>query len=253
MPDGNVGAWARELEGVDAVVNLAGEGIADRRWSDSRKKVLESSRILPTRSLATAVVGMARPPATFVNASAVGYYGPHGNENVTEQTPAGSDFLGQLCAAWEREAAPITAVSRLVLIRTGIVLHPDGGALRSMLLPFRLGLGGPMGSGTQFIPWIHRADWVELVVSLLGRSETRGAVNLTAPTPVDNAHFTRALGQALRRPAIMPLPAFALRLALGEMADALLTGQRAIPVRATELGFAFRFATVENALRDLLQ
>ena len=250
--DGKIGPWAAALNGADAVVNLAGEGIADKRWNEARKQALADSRVLATRSLVAAIQQMTAPPAVLVNGSAVGYYGPHGAEVVTEATPPGSDFLSDLCVAWEREAEQASTRTRVVAVRTGLVLHPDGGALGGMLTPFRLGVGGPLGSGDQFMPWIHLDDWVSLVVWLIASPHARGAFNATAPVPVTNRDFTRALGRAVHRPAFIPVPAFALRILLGEFADSLLTGQRAIPARAEEQGFTFRFTSVDDALRQLL-
>jgi uncharacterized protein (TIGR01777 family) len=251
-PDGTVGPWAAALAGADAIVNLAGEGIADKRWNDERKRALRDSRTLPTRSLVLAIQQMGTPPAVFVNGSAVGYYGPHGDDVVTESTPPGSDFLSTLCVAWEAEAEQASTLTRVALVRTGLVLHPDGGALGGMLPPFRLGVGGPLGTGAQFMPWIHRDDWVALVVWLIANATARGAFNGSAPLPVTNREFTRALGKALHRPAFMPVPPFALRILLGEFADSLLAGQRAIPSRAVEQGFTFRFADLDAALTHLL-
>lgn len=258
LPTGNgkpvqAGTWMDALDGTDAVVNLAGEGIADRRWTDERKRTLRTSRLLPTRSLVAAIRSATRPPAVFVSASAVGYYGPHASELVTESTPPGSDFLATLCVEWEHEAQQASGTSRVVRIRSGLVLHPDGGALRKMLLPFRLGIGGAFGSGTQYLPWIHLEDWIELVLWTLTHGNADGSFNATAPVPVTNAEFTRALGRALRRPTIMRVPAAALRLVLGEIAESLLTGQRAIPARAEAMGFQFRFREIEPALLDLLR
>jgi uncharacterized protein len=245
--------WAHALDGIDVVVNLAGEGIADRRWSEERKRALRASRLLPTRSLVTTIRSVARPPAVFISGSAVGYYGPQGNELVTESTPPGTDFLARLSVEWEQEAERASATTRVVRIRTGLVLHPDGGVLSKMLLPFRLGVGGPFGSGTQYMPWIHLDDWVALVLWVMTRSDADGAFNATAPTPVTNAEFTGALGRTLGRPTFMRVPAVALRLLLGELAESLLTGQRAIPERAEGMGFQFRFREIGPALRDLLR
>ena len=252
QPDGTAGPWADALRGVDAVVNLAGEGIADARWSAARKKALRESRLYSTRSLVAAMQRVANPPPVFVSASGIGYYGDRGDEIVTEGTPAGSDFLANLCVEWEREAEQASTVTRVAILRSGLVLHRSGGALARMLLPFRLGLGGRLGSGGQYLPWIHLDDWTRLVEWSLTTSAARGAFNITAPAPATNARFTRALGQALNRPTVIPVPAFALRLALGELADTLLTGQRAIPARAEQMGFGFRFPEIEAALRDLL-
>lgn len=251
-PDGASGSWAQALDRVDAVVSLSGEGIADRRWSAARKQALKASRLLPTRSLVAAFGQVSRPPAVFISGSAVGYYGARGDEIVTEAEPPGSDFLCTLCVEWEAEAARASTITRVVLLRTAPVLHPDGGALGKMLLPFRMGVGGPLGSGTQFMPWIHLADWVDFIVWLVNTGGAHGAFNVTAPVPVTNADFSRTLGKVLHRPAVVPVPAFGLRLLIGELADSLLTGQRAVPARAEEAGFQFRFRELEPALRDLL-
>jgi uncharacterized protein (TIGR01777 family) len=250
-PDGTAGSWAAALDGAEAVVNLSGEGIAEARWSAPRKSALRNSRLLSTRSIVTAIGGLATPP-TLLNASGVGYYGDRGGELVTEETPAGHDFLANLCVEWEAAAEQAAVFTRVVLLRNGLVMHPSGGALKKMLLPFRLGAGGPLGSGAQYLPWIHLGDWVEMVAWLIQQPAARGAFNVTAPSPATNADFTRALGRAVNRPAFIPVPAFALRVALGELADTLLTGQRAVPARATAAGFAFRFAEIKPALRDLL-
>ncbi len=251
-PDGSAGPWARSLEGADAIVNLSGAGIADQRWTAARKQELISSRILSTRSLVAAISTLSAPPAVFVAGSAVGYYGARGDEVIAETEPPGAGFLAALCVDWEREAEPASSLTRLVILRTAPALHPDGGALAAMLLPFRLGVGGRLGSGTQYMPWIHLDDWTGLVESLIGDDRARGAFNVTAPQPVTNAAFTRALGEALNRPTIMPMPGFALRALLGELADSLLTGQRAVPARADALGFRFRFPALDAALADLL-
>ena len=247
-PDGSTGPWAAALAGTDAIVNLAGEGMADRRWTEARKRALLESRIRATSSLVEAALGLERPPSVFVSGSGVGFYGPRGDEPVTEATPAGSDFVASMAAAWERAAAPVSASSRLVLVRTAVVLGRGGGALGSMLLPFKLGLGGRLGSGQQWMPWIHLDDWVALVLRLLTDGAATGPFNASAPQPVRNVEFTRALGRALHRPTVLPVPAAGLKLALGEMADMLLTGQRAVPAKAEAMGFAFRYPTVDLAL-----
>src|SRR5918993_737303 len=205
-PDGTAGAWAAALEDTDAVVNLAGENLGDQRWTDERKQAIRTSRVLSTRSLVAAIRGLKRPPTVLVSGSAVGYYGAHGDEVVTESTPPGDDFLADVSVEWEREAEQASTVTRVVVVRTGLVLHPDGGVLARLLLPFRMGVGGPLGSGTQYMPWIHRDDWVDLVIWLIGNATARGAYNATAPAPVTNAEFTRALGRALHRPAFLPVP-----------------------------------------------
>jgi hypothetical protein len=253
QPDGAAGPWASALDGADAAVNLAGESIADRRWSAARKQQLLDSRLRATRSLVAAIAAVPRPPGVLLSASAVGYYGPRGDEIVTEETRGGHDFLGRLAAAWEAAAeAGGSARTRVVLLRTGLVLTPDGGALGRMLLPFKLGVGGPLGTGRQYMPWIHLADWLALVAFLLPRPDATGPFNATAPAPVTNAEFSATLARVLRRPGVMRVPAFALRLAFGELADALLTGQRVVPARVEALGFRFEWPDIEGTLRNLL-
>jgi uncharacterized protein len=249
-PDGTAGAWAREIDGAGAVVNLAGESIGAGRWTIAQKERIVDSRLRATRSLALAIGQAAQPPAVLVSGSAVGYYGPRGDERVTEEAPAGRDFLAGVCVQWEAEAArAASARTRVVLLRTGLALERDGGALPQMLPPFKFGVGGPVGSGRQYWPWIHRDDWISLVRSVIATPSVAGAVNGTAPNPVTNADFARALGRALRRPAFMPAPAFALRMLLGEMAEGLLlSGQRAVPARALQAGFTFRYTTLDEAL-----
>jgi uncharacterized protein (TIGR01777 family) len=249
QPNGTIGAWAASLEGADAIVNLAGESIAARRWSADHKRRILESRVQATRSLVEAIQAASNPPAVLVSGSAVGYYGPLGSEIVTEEASAGNDFLAGVCLQWEAEAARASARTRVVCIRTGLVLDRSGGALPQMLPPFKLGAGGPVGSGRHYWPWIHREDWVDLVRWAVQTGGAVGAVNATAPKPVTNAEFARALGRALHRPSFMPAPAFALRLMLGEMADALLlSGQRAVPAKAERLGFTFRYAELNDAL-----
>ena len=252
-PNGGVGAWASEIDGADAVVNLAGESIAGGRWTADRKALITSSRVLATRSLVEAIGSARQPPGVFVSGSAVGYYGPCGDELVTEQTTAGRDFLAEVCIAWEREAnRAVSPRTRVTTIRTGLVLARDGGALPKMLPPFWVGAGGPVGSGAQYWPWIHRDDWVALVSFAIQSPAVSGAVNATAPHPVTNREFANALGRAMHRPAIVPAPAFALRLLLGEMADALLlSGQRALPTQAERAGFKFTYKNLPVALAQL--
>ena len=252
-PDGTSGPWSSAIDGVDAVVNLAGEGIADRRWNAARKQALRESRLLATRSLVAAIRSVAQPPRVLVSGSAVGYYGARGDEFVTESTSPGTDFLAQLCVEWEREAQAAAPLTRVTLVRTGQVLDPGGGMIAKLLLPFKLGLGGPLGSGTQYLPWIHIDDWIDMVLWLVVDERADGPFNNTAPNPVTNAEFTRTLGRVLQRPAFIPVPSFALHLAVGELAASILTGQRAIPARAGEMGFQFRFPMLEAALRDLIQ
>jgi uncharacterized protein (TIGR01777 family) len=252
QPNGASGGWARALSHADAVVNLAGEGIADARWTAARKRALRDSRLLSTRSIVAAIRDLSPRPAVLVNASGVGYYGDRGAQIVAEDTAVGSDFLAALCASWEHEARQAASLTRVAILRSGLVLHPSGGALARMLLPFRLGIGGRLGSGRQFLPWIHRDDWLDLVMWIIATPAAAGPFNATSPEPVTNADFTRALGRALRRPTLVPAPAPGLRLAFGELADTLLTGQRAIPQRALELGFRFTFSEIDRALGDLV-
>ncbi|MBI3401116.1 MAG: TIGR01777 family protein [Acidobacteria bacterium] len=250
---GRSGVAASDIDGASAVVNLAGESIAGRRWTAAQKQRILDSRVQATRSLVTAIQGAAAPPPVFISGSAVGYYGPLGDAAVTEEAPAGSDFLAQVCVQWEREA--LLAASdrtRVVCVRTGLVLEKDGGALPQMLPPFKFGAGGPVGSGRQYWPWIHRDDWIALARWAIKTPAVSGPINATAPTPVTNADFARALGRAMHRPAFMPAPGFALRLLLGEMADGLLlSGQRAVPAKATRLGFQFKYVNLKDALQAI--
>lgn len=252
QPDGRGGPWATVVDGAQAVINLAGESIGGRRWTPQHKARLRDSRILPTRSLAAAIAAVATPPPVFVSSSAVGYYGMDGDAAKTETAPAGEDFLAQLCEEWELEARKAARPGvRLAIIRTGMVLERSGGALAQMLTPFRLGAGGRLGSGRQYMSWIHRLDWVEMVRWIVQTREASGPINVTAPHPVTNREFTRALGRALHRPALMPAPAFALKLMLGEFARYVVTGQRVIPARAQALGYHFRYPEVDIAFRGI--
>ena len=250
-PNGFPGALPAQLEGTDAVINLAGENLAGGRWTAKRKEVLLSSRVLPTRTLAHAIAACAKPPRVFISGSGVGYYGPHGDEPVTEATPAGADFMARICVDWEQEARAVAAVTRLAIVRTAVVLAKGGGALQKMLLPFKLGLGATVGSGTQFFPWIHAQDWVSLVSWLVDNDTAVGAFNAAAPEPVTNRAFAKTLGRVLGRPVVLKAPAFAMHLALGEMADMLLHGQRVMPVHAEQLGFQFTHRALEPALHSL--
>ncbi|HTM02332.1 MAG TPA: TIGR01777 family oxidoreductase [Vicinamibacterales bacterium] len=249
-PDFASGAWVAAVHAADVVINLAGEGIADRRWSAARKAAILQSRVTATRALAAALRDAVRP-AVFLSGSAIGIYGNRGDESLAEDTPAGTDFLAQVCVEWEREATSLGDITRVVLLRTGIVLARDGGALPRMAFPFRLFAGGALGSGRQFMSWIHRDDWIAMTMWAMSAS-IRGPINLTAPAPVDNADFARTLGRVLHRPSALPVPAFVLRLALGELADtALLGSQRAVPQRALANGFGFRYPDLGEALRAI--
>lgn len=243
------GPWQAELAGSDVVVNLAGARIVDptHRWTDARKALLRNSRVETTKRVVEAMLEAARPPAALVSGSATGYYGPRGNDVVDESEPAGDDFLARLCAEWEAAALETSDVTRVTLLRTGLVLGADGGVLASLLPLFRLGLGGPWGDGTQWWSWIHVEDQVRLILYAIDHPLT-GAVNATAPNPVTVNAFAQALGAALHRPALARAPAFALRLMLGEAADALLHLQRVVPRRALDAGFEFRHPELAGAL-----
>jgi uncharacterized protein len=245
---------AAALPGLDAVVHLAGENIAGGRWTAGRKALLRASRVGPTRLLALALARMESKPKVLVSASAIGYYGNRGDLWVTENDPPADDFLGRLSADWEGAAEPARQAGiRVVHPRFGIALARAGGALGKMLLPFRIGLGGVVGPGTQYMSWIALDDVVAVVHHLLERADLEGPVNAVAPEPVTNAAFTRTLGRALERPTVMPLPAFALRLALGELAEAtLLASTRVRPDRLLATGYRFRFPDLESALRHAL-
>jgi uncharacterized protein (TIGR01777 family) len=242
------------LEGLDAVIHLAGDSIAASRWTPARKAELRRSREEPTRLLAETLAALRRPPATLVCASAIGCYGDRGAELLSEKSPAAEDFLGSLCQGWEAAAQPARDSGiRVVHARFGLVLSRAGGALAPMLRPFRLGLGGRLGPGTQFMSWVTMDDVLGAIAFLLSTPEMSGPVNVTAPEPVTNADFTRTLGRVLRRPTLAPAPAFALRLVFGEMADALLlSSTRVLPQRLIEAGYQFRFESLEPALRHVL-
>ena len=253
-PNGKTGPWAAAVNGADAIVNLSGESIGARRWSASQKQKLRESRLLATHSLTTAIRQAGTPPKVLLSGSAVGYYGDRADETLTETSGPGRDFLAQLAQEWEAAASEVAPATRVTLIRTGIVLDRREGALAKMLPPFLMFAGGPLGSGTQYMSWIHKDDWARLAAWAITEERARGPLNATSPQPVTNREFSTALGQALHRPSFLPAPAFALRLALGEMADALLlSGQRVLPVRATDLGFSFRFVTIDEALADIFE
>jgi uncharacterized protein (TIGR01777 family) len=245
-------APAAALAGRDAVVHLAGEDVA-QRWSDDAKRRLRSSRELGTRNLVAGLRAAEPRPATLVSASAVGYYGPRGDEPVPESEPPGSDFLAQICVMWEQEAAAAEQLGvRVVRIRTGVVLDRGGGALAKMLPFFRLGIGGPVAGGRQYIPWIHVDDLVGIYLAALDDPGWSGPVNATAPAPATNKEFSRALGRALHRPAFAPVPGLAVRVLYGEMADIVVHGQRVVPERTGALGYGFRHPALDEALSSAL-
>jgi uncharacterized protein (TIGR01777 family) len=237
------------LEGTDVAVNLAGVGVAEHRWNEAYRALIRASRVNSSQALAEAVAGAQAPPAVLVNASAVGYYGDTGDKEVDESSPAGEGYFPEVCQAWEAASAPAEEAGiRVVHLRTGLVLAADGGLLRPMLRLFRWGLGGRLGNGRQWMPWISLADWVSAVGFLLG-SEVTGPVNLTAPAPVRNRDFTRTLGRVLHRPAVLPVPGFMLRLVLGQFGGEALSGQRVLPTVLAGAGYRFEHPDLESALR----
>ena len=249
-------ALVSAVDGAGAVVNLAGAGIADRRWTPARKRLLLDSRVLPTRSLVEAVRSAGRRPTVFLQGSAVGYYGATLDDRIfDESSPPGDDFLGQVCVQWEDASRPaIDLGCRLVLLRTGLVLAADGGALAVLKRPFLFFVGGPVASGRQYFPWIHVDDWVDMAVWAIDTPSASGPINSTAPHPVTNAEFSKALARALRRPSWLPVPGFALKILVGEFADdGLIKGQRVVPARATALGFTFTHPDLDEALQQIFE
>ncbi|AJO80573.1 TIGR01777 family oxidoreductase [Pseudomonas sp. MRSN 12121] len=240
-------------EPLDAIVNLAGAPIADRPWTHKRKALLWSSRITLTESLLAWLENREQKPGLLISGSAVGWYGDGGERELNEDSPPVSeDFASQLCIAWEETAQRAEAMGmRVVLIRTGLVLAAEGGFLSRLLLPFKLALGGPIGNGRQWMPWIHIKDQIALIDFLLHRNDASGPYNACAPTPVRNREFAKTLGGVLHRPAVLPVPAFALRLGLGELSLLLLGGQRTVPARLLAAGFTFQFTDLRAALDDL--
>jgi uncharacterized protein len=246
---------AQRLEGFDAVVHLAGESIATGRWSDEKKRAIRDSRVKGTTLLSETIAKLSRPPAVFISASAIGYYGNRGDEELTETSAPGNDFLSSVCVEWE-EATRAAAEKgiRTVLTRFGVILDRDGGALAKMLTPFRMGIGGRVGDGRQWMSWIALDDVINALKFLLLDSAVRGPVNVVAPNPVTNAEFTKTLGRVLSRPTFLPVPVFGARLAFGEVADALLlSSQRVEPAVLSERGFAPYWPRLEPALQHLLQ
>lgn len=248
----NPGPWADKINGADAVINLAGEPIAAKRWSDAQKKRIQESRLDATRAVVSAIQKAAKKPHLLINASAVGYYGNVPEGEVTEDHPRGTDFLSETCSRWEeaaRTAEPLGV--RVVRLRIGIVLEKNGGALKKMLPPFRFFMGGPLGSGRQWFPWIHREDVIGVILFALKNQNLSGPVNLTAPQSVTMKEFCTTLGQVMHRPSWAPVPAIVLKLLLGEMADLLLSGQKAVPKKLLEAGYSFQHPNLEEALKSL--
>jgi uncharacterized protein (TIGR01777 family) len=230
----------------DAVVHLAGENVA-QRWTDAARERIEQSRVQGTRRLVKAINEAGT--SALISSSAVGYYGPHGDERLDETAPAGDTFLAQVCLAWEREAHE--AQTRVVTVRTGVVLDPDGGALSKMLLPFKAGVGGPVAGGKQYTPWIHIDDVVGIYLNALDDPTWEGPVNATAPEPVTNLEFSKALGKALHRPAFAPIPGFAIKALYGDMAAIVTEGQRVVPRRTLDLGYSYKHPNLLEALKDV--
>jgi uncharacterized protein (TIGR01777 family) len=247
------GPWASSIDGAWGVVNLAGASIAGQRWSEQRKRELRDSRVVGTRGIVAAIKAASRRPGVLVNASAIGYYGPRDDQPLDETAAPGHDFLAELVQQWEAEALQAGAAGvRTVLVRNGIVLDKREGALAQLMLPFRFFVGGPILPGSQWFSWIHHADAIGITLLALEEERAGGPINATAPNPQTNGDFVRTLGRAMGRPALVPIPGFALRLVVGEFADSLVTGQRVIPAKAEELGYRFRFPTAAAALREIL-
>ena len=245
-------APAAALAGRDAVIHLAGENVA-QRWSDDAKRRIRSSRELGTRHLVAGIEAADPRPGVLVSSSAVGVYGPHGEEELDEQTPAGNDFLAEVCVVWEREAERAAELGlRVVTVRTGLVLDQSGGALAKMLPFFKLGVGGPVAGGDQYLPWIHVDDVVGIYLAALDGDDWHGPVNATAPDPVTNRAFSKALGRVLRRPAVAPVPGLAVRALYGEMAGIVTNGQRVVPRRAQALGYIFGYSDLDEAMKAAL-
>lgn len=245
--------WGSLVDGSTAIVNLAGESIAAGRWTSERKQRIRDSRLNAGQAVEQAVREASEMPRVVIQASAVGYYGPRDDAPVSEDASPGDDFLARTCVDWEASTRSVEDVGvRRAIIRTGVVLSTSAGALPRMVMPFRFFIGGPLGSGRQFLPWIHLDDEVAAIQFLLDRRDASGPFNLSGPQPVTNSEFSRILGKVMGRPAVFPTPAFGLRLAFGEMATIVLDGQRAVPRRLTDLGFGFRYSDPEPALRALL-
>ena len=246
---GTLREWDAAVDGVDGLINLAGEPIAEKTWTHTQRRRIEISRIDATHSLVQACAKAKQKPKFLINASAVGYYGPHGDEMITEETPPGNDFLGQLCRDWEEEAIKAEELGmRVVRLRIGIVLGTGGGALAKMTKPFKFFVGGTLGSGEQWMPWIHMDDLIGLILQIMEQAQVSGPVNATAPNPIRNKDFCQILAKVMHRPCWAPVPGFALRFVLGDMAEMLLTGQRVMPAAAEKFGYQFRYRDLQPAL-----
>jgi uncharacterized protein (TIGR01777 family) len=245
--------WGKLVNGADAIVNLAGAAISER-WSEDHKGEIRESRVNAGKAIVEAVKGAENKPRVVIQSSAVGYYGPRGAEEITEDSSAGKDFLASVCKDWESSTAELDSIGvRRVIIRTGVVLDKSGGALPRMVLPVKMFVGGPLGSGKQYFPWIHLRDEVAAIRWLIDNPGAHGVFNLSAPQPSTNKEFTQAIGKVLGRPTFMPVPAFAMQTMFGEMATLLLDGQREMPMRLVKEGFKFQFADALTALKDVLK
>jgi hypothetical protein len=251
--------WGKLADGTDVVVNFAGEnlkgnGLLPRRWTKARKNLIRQSRLDAGRAVTEAIRLAGKKPKLLVQASAVGYYGPHGDDIVSEQTPPGADFLANLCKDWENSTADVEQLGvRRVVLRTGLPLTLKGGAFSSLILPFRFFAGNTFGSGDQYYPWIHFEDCVAAIRFLIDDPESSGAFNLSAPNPVTNREFAHTLGRVMHRPAFFPIPRFAVELPFGEVATVVMDGQRAIPAKLQKAGFEFHFTDLEPALKEIIQ
>jgi len=245
----------RKLNGFDAVINLAGDNVASERWTPEKKRRIRNSRVLGTRHLVEALRKQQSKPKIFISASAIGFYGNRGDEILTEDSQKGEGFFPEVCTEWEAEALKAKDFgARVVLLRIGIVLAKEGGALKKMLLPFQLGLGGVVGSGKQWMSWIALEDLVRIIVFVLENNSVEDAINCTAPNPVTNYEFTKTLGKVLSRPTILSIPSLAIKFLFGEMGETLLLeGNRVLPKRLQDLGFEFHFSNLEDALRGILK
>jgi uncharacterized protein (TIGR01777 family) len=254
---GDAGEWMKAVDDCDAVINLAGENIFAHRWSVDFKQLLFESRIDSTRHVVQAMAAQPRrpdgSPKVLVNASAIGYYGYHGDEQLTEESSSGTDFMANICIEWERAARAVEKAGvRLAMVRIGVVLDKEGGALQKLLTPFKFCAGGPVGSGKQYVSWIHHDDMTGILLFALDNPAVLGPVNGTAPNPVTNKQLGKAIGAALHRPAFVWTPAAMLKLALGDVVEIIAQGQRVIPKKAMTLGYAFKFPTIEVALTNIL-
>ncbi len=248
----NPGDWIPDVDGADAVMNFAGESIGGERWTSTQKEKILNSRVNATRALIEAMKQAKKKPRVLVNASTVGYYGPVDEAEVTETHPPGNDFLAGVCKRWEQEARAAEQLGvRVVLLRQGVVIDKGGGALEKMALPFKLFVGGPVGSGKQWFPWIHRDDAVNIAVFAAENSSVTGPINVVAPEIVRMKQFSKTLGRAMHRPSLIPVPGFVLKVALGEMSEMLLTGQHVVPSRLTASGYSFLFPQLNGALTEI--